>query len=126
MTAPPTILTLPWTEIHLQPGEHYAGLVLNQGGTPSHYLILLPGQVQTDWDDAMKWAKSVGGELPARNEQALLYANLKGQFEAAWYWSSEQYSEGNAWSQRFSDGTQHNGGKSFQAHARAVRRLVIE
>lgn len=123
---PPTILTLPQAEIHLQSGEHYAGQVLNQDGTPSHYLILLPGHVQKPWDDAMKWAASIGGELPTRNEQALLYANLKGKFEASWYWSSEQYSEGSAWGQVFDGGSQTDRGKSFHARARAVRRLVIE
>jgi hypothetical protein len=77
----------------LQPGERYAGLLLGADGTPGQHLVLLPGLPGKDlaWPDAQAWAASVGGELPTRREQSLLFANLKGEFEAACYWSSEPH-----------------------------------
>ncbi len=48
-------------------------------------------------------------------------------FDEAWYWSSTQHAanSGGAWNQHFVDGGQGNHYKSFEARARAVRRLVI-
>lgn len=49
-------------------------------------------------------------------------------FDPRRYWSSTQYA-GNAdgaWHQHFDDGDQDDGGKSFQARARAVRRFLID
>jgi len=68
-----------------------------------------------------------GGELPTRREQSLLYANCKSQFKGEWYWSGEQHAADSygAWGQLFGNGDQIYGSKSFEARARAVRRLVI-
>ena len=44
-------------------------------------------------------------------------------FEAAWYWSSTQYSANYAWNQLFDSGDQYHYVKSFKARARAVRRF---
>jgi len=110
-------------------GEEYAGIVLGKGNEPDHHLILLPDAPKgtLDWKSAMDWAKSVGGELPTRREQSLLYANLKEEFDEAWYWSQEQlatYSD-YAWLQDFDYGYQNYFSKSSSFRARAVRRLVI-
>ena len=92
--------------------------------------MLLPGDAEgTNWTDAKAWAKGQGGELPTRREQSLLYANLKDEFEKAWYWSSEEYEPDTAyaWCQLFNDGSQLTLHKSsYGCRARAVRRLVIE
>ena len=111
--------------IDLASGERYAGMVLRADGTPSHHLVLLPGQADSvNWDDAKRWAAEAGGELPTRQEQALLYANLKGSFAAAWYWSGEEHTDGSyAWTQYFSYGYQGYYHKSYEGRARAVRRL---
>lgn len=79
--------TVPEATIDLAAGERYAGLVLDADGAPSHHLVLLPGAAQdVTWQAAKAWAdKTGGGELPTRQEQALLYANLKTEFEATWY-----------------------------------------
>ena len=64
--------------------------------------------------------------LPSQAEMHLLAANLKDQFEQDdWYWTSTQYSSGNAWFQDFSYGYQRSHDKDGEARARAVRRLVI-
>lgn len=113
---------------NLKPGEHYAGLILGKDGNPDYHLILLPGEAEhVTWNDAIKWAKATGGELPNRREQALLYANLKEEFHPVWYWSGEQHAAypGCAWMQYFYDGGQDTYHKSYQPRARAVRRFEI-
>ena len=120
---------IPGTTINLGPGERYAGLVLSADGEPWHHLVLLPGEAEdVTWEQAKEWATKQGGELPTRQEQALLYANLKGQFKPNWYWSNQAH-ETNAswaWCQHFDDGTQDDGSQDNELRARAVRRLVIE
>ncbi|MGJ7500111.1 DUF1566 domain-containing protein [Variovorax sp. ZT5P49] len=121
-----TVLTLPGIEITLAPGERYAGLLLDEEGKPSHHLVLLPGEFEdVSWDAAKSAAEKVGGELPSRREQSLLFANLKSEFKAAWYWSSEQASSGDAWRQHFGYGYQDDYYEEFEGRARLVRRLVL-
>lgn len=114
------------TEISLAEGEHYAGLALKADGTPSHHLILLPGEGEDlQWTAAVEWAEKAGGALPTRQEQALLYANLKDQFKPEWYWSGEQHENGSyAWYQGFLYGSQNYDPKDLELRARAVRRLA--
>jgi len=119
-----TTLTLP----ELAAGETYAGLILKDDGTPSHHLILLPGDSDdAPWDAQTAWSKDAGGELPTRQEQALLYANCKRHFQRDWYWSGEQHASDSdcAWTQYFYNGYQLNYHKSYAGRARAVRRLPI-
>jgi hypothetical protein len=110
----------------LQEGERYAGVILNEDGTLSHHLILLPKQPteRLTWNEAVVWAQV---ELPTRQEQSLLFANCKGAFEPAWYWSSEQYASNAyyAWYQFFGNGTQDYDGKGYKGRVRAVRRVHI-
>ena len=126
-------LFFPEVTINLSPGEHYAGLVLGKDGEPSYHLVLLPGQADDiTWDKAMEWAGKQGGgdvaSLPTRREQALLYANLKEEFEPRAYWSCEAHESesGWAWFQYFYDGSQDFNPKYYELRARAVRRLIIE
>lgn len=123
--AEPTVYTLPATQITLQPGEHYAGLVLDATtGKPSHHLVLLAGDAEElTWAEATAWAEEHGGHLPTRQEQALLFANLKREFEGAWYWSGEKSSSGSAWLQDFHDGNQSHDTLDYRLRVRAVRRL---
>ncbi len=126
-TTPRTITVLGIT-LQLAKGEHYAGLILNADGTPMHHLVLLPGDNDgASWAAQTAWAESLGGDLPTRPEQALLYANCKAQFKADWYWSNTQHAEDSdyAWSQGFYGGYQLSLNESAQLRARAVRRLPI-
>ena len=108
-------------------GGIYAGISRGVGGAPDQRLVLLPGEAaDVDWEAAGAFAASAGGVLPTRAEQALLFANLKDQFQRDWYWSSEQAGPSTAWTQGFGDGGQHYGGtRSYEGRARAVRRLEI-
>jgi len=124
-----TEYVFPHTEISLKAGERYAGLILGKDGESSYHLILLDGhQSEINWTDALTWAKEQGGELPNRREQALLYANLKEEFEEAWYWTNEQHASisSSAWYQNFYNGNQINTSKGGELRARAVRRLIIQ
>jgi hypothetical protein len=113
--------------IPLAAGERFAGAILNEDGTLSHYVILLPGQADdVNWKDALEWAANQGGELPTRREQSLLFSNLKGEFEERYYWSSEQHEEnsGWAWYQDFCSGSQGCLSQDSEFRARAVRRFI--
>lgn len=122
-----TSIALPELVIDLRPGERYAGAILNEDGTVAHHTILMASEPdgRLTWQDAMAWASDVGGELPSRREQALLFANLREQFQSAWYWSSEAHANdaSYAWRQYFGYGTQDYDPKSYEVLARAVRRL---
>ncbi len=112
--------------VELRRGERYAGVLLNEDGTPSHHLVLLPGDAEdVTWQAALDWAKQAGGELPSRREQSLLFANAKSAFEEAWYWSGEAHENGScAWYQDFYYGIQNDLHKSYEGRARAVRRVA--
>lgn len=107
----------------LNPGEIYVGRINDQ------HIILLPGDNNNAaWQDAMDWATSIGGDLPTRIEQAMLWANHRDQFQEDWYWSNETYERDSAfaWCQGFGSGSQSYGRKnSYYCRARAVRRLEI-
>lgn len=112
----------------LAPGETYAGLILNDEGTPTHHLILAAGdEADLTWEQAKAFAEKAGGELPTRQEQSLLFANCKKQFEEDWYWSGEQHASyaGYAWYQYFGSGGQGFNHFDDELRARAVRRLPI-
>jgi len=107
--------------------ETYIGLIGDHKGEAYH-LILLPG----DNDDAthaaqLEWAKSIGGDLPNRVEQAMLWAGFRDQFKKDWYWSNETHHSDSsfAWGQYFGSGDQYDDRKSDEFRARAVRRLPI-
>lgn len=111
----------------LKDGELYAGLILGTGEAPDYHLILLPGDAaEVSWPLALDWADRAGGSLPSRRELSLLFANLRAQFDRAWYWSSEPH-ETRAqlvWGQNFSSGIQTVYGRPFRGRARAVRRVT--
>ena len=118
---------LPETKIELRAGEIYAGAVLDEAGNLKHHLVLIlkrPAD-RMSWDDAMKWAASIGGTLPDRQEQALLFANCKPHLEGAWHWSCQEHEDeaSYAWYCYFSGGDQSLSHKSYEGCAVAVRRL---
>ena len=114
----------------LQPGERYAGVVLDADGNVKHHLVLLPARPEKrmNWQAAIDWAASMGGQLPDRQEQSLLFANCKPHLPSGgWHWSCESREEdaSYAWSCFFDDGgyPSHDH-KSYEGSAVAVRRFV--
>ena len=107
-------------------GGTYAGIIRGANGALDEHLVLLPGEaVDVDWEAAGAFAASVGGELPTRAEQALLFANLKDEFQLRWHWSGEQADPSFAWVQGFPNGIQFISLRSYEGSARAVRRFPI-
>lgn len=129
-------LFFPEVTIPLAPGEHYAGIITGKEGESSYHLVLLPGQAtHVTWENATEWAAKQGGEhvsggLPTRREQALLYANLKEEFEELYYWSCEvresESASDCAWYQDFCRGHQRCCDRDDQLRARAVRRVFVK
>lgn len=115
-------------------GGIFAGLVRGENGARDYLLILGPEyDGETDWNTAMAWASGldVGSHrdysLPTRAEQAVLFGNLRDQFQRDWYWSNTQHAEyaDFAWCQGFGYGDQDLYPKGRKRRARAVRRLPI-
>jgi hypothetical protein len=108
----------------------YTGIARGRDGGPDYAVEVLEATPndRLTWADAVKWATSVGGKLPTRNEQALLFANVPELFEPTWYWSGEQSAGdgSSAWSQYFFGGTQYTTHATNKLRARAVRRLPIQ
>jgi hypothetical protein len=84
------------------------------------------------WKAAMDFAAKEGARVPSKQEldqihDAMDKGALKGTFNetgsnpAGWYWSSSQINDGDAWDQRFSDGTQFNNLKGNASSLRCVR-----
>ena len=111
----------------LAEGERYIGASVDPEGNLTH-VILLPGEKKATWKSALKWAASIGGDLPTRLEQSLLYAHAKDAFEPDYYWSNTQHAVDSAcaWCQNFGNGRQHYGSTYGKLRARAVRRLIIQ
>ena len=111
----------------LAEGEIYIGAIGDQNGDLYH-VILLPGDNDdAPWEAQIEWAKSIGGDLPNRIEQAMLWAEHRDKFKKDWYWSSEAHASesGWAWYQYFYYGLQTTSHKGDELRARAVRRLPI-
>ena len=111
----------------LSEGETYIGAIGDKNGDV-HHIILLPGDNDdANWKAQMEWAKSIGGDLPTRVEQAMLWAGHRDQFKKDLYWSNETHHESDqyAWSQGFSLGYQYYYLEHSELRARAVRRLSI-
>ncbi len=111
----------------LAEGERYIGGTITADGTVTH-VILLPGDIKTNWQKSGEWAASIGGALPTRVEQALLFATAPDAFKKNAYWScqEDEPESGWAWYQNFSYGDQNGNHKNDELRARAVRRLVIQ
>lgn len=123
----PTLWRLADVCITLRPGERYAGPVLDEAGKVNHHLVLMAERPTDDlnWQAAMDWAIRVGGALPTRQEQALLFANCKPHLKPEWHWSCETHADeaSYAWRCVFGHGSQHNTLKSYEGCAVAVRRV---
>lgn len=109
-------------------GGKYAGITTDKQGNV-YALVSLddkPGK-DLNWKDATAWAEGLGdgASLPNRVESAMLFANLKGEFEENWHWTNEAFSERSAWFQDFGFGSQSSLNRNGKLCARAVRRFPI-
>ena len=108
-------------------GEIYVGAISDKN-RDFYHLILLPGDNDdASWKMQLDWAKSIGGNLPNRIEQAMLWAYCSDQFKKEWYWSNETYQRNDAfaWCQDFGHSDQFTTVKGYYLRARAVRRVYF-
>ncbi|MDO9052906.1 MAG: hypothetical protein Q7U37_03105 [Gallionella sp.] len=112
--------------VTLAAGERFICSITRPDGKIVHTILLQGDADGASWGDQMKWAKSIGGELPSRAMQAQLYDLMPEEFKEAAYWSNTQHSGNSyyAWYQNFTNGDQHYGGKDGQLRARAVRQII--
>ena len=116
----------------LSEGETYIGAIGDQTGSVYHLILLAGDNDPAPQQAQMDWAKSISGDLPNKLEAAMLFAHAKDQFQTTWYWTNQTFIDPDneeddswAWLQLFNYGTQFGYRKSYQDHARAVRRLPI-
>jgi len=128
-TAPPRINNLWGAQ-----GGIYAGISRGEGGAIDTHLILCEIKPDTEvtWEEAKEWASKLNHNgfkdwsLPSRFEGALLYANLRDQFETSgWYWLCTPFSSNYTWCQGFYHGFQGSNDKGRKLEVRAVRRLTV-
>jgi hypothetical protein len=112
----------------LAAGEIHVATIQIAGQAPYH-LILLPDHPKDEMTHqaATEWAASVGGDLPTRPEQALLFAHQREPLDLDWYWSNTLHESDPdyAWCQNFRNGNQSLSSRNYELRARAVRRLPI-
>ena len=106
-------------------GGIYAGLTLL--GNRVKALVLLPGDEELKWKDAIAWAEKQDGVLPSRVDALILWQNLPNEFKKEAYWTGTQLaaSSGYAWYQNFGYGGQLINDIRYKLRARSVRRLEI-
>ena len=111
----------------LKEGETYIGAIINADGNGNHIILLDGDVINVTWQQAMEWAKELGGDLPNRVEQALLFDQHKDKFEERSYWSNTQHASISyyTWCQNFGNGDHYYYSKVGGLRARAVRRVAI-
>jgi hypothetical protein len=111
----------------LHEGETHLCALVNGDGSITHTILMKDAKENINWQDAMEWASSLGGDLPTRAELILLYENHKEKFKETWYWSNTLHDSASscAWFHDFGSGNQTNWHEDYELRARAVRRLVI-
>ena len=110
-------------------GGKFAGVItLPDGAHVAVVLLADKPAKRLKWAKAMAWAEETGGQLPSRPIAALLFANLRAEFEASWHWTNETHEKdaSSAWNCYFDYGDQFSAGKSFAGCARAVRLIHLE
>mgnify|MGYP003344814927 CR=1 FL=1 len=117
---------------NLQSGETYAGLIFGKNGERDYHLFLrpeMPEKTNLSWKEAMKWAKSIGYELPTQREASLLAINCRESFDLDdGYWTSTQSAnhDGYALMQNFGRAYQNYHDKLDYHRARAIRRIYVD
>ena len=111
----------------------YGGIYV--GDRKGHHIIYSPIEYElpfgVNWFQASEYCKSIGMELPTKEELNLLYKLYKSfpeyfpKRDYHWYWSSTESSSTLAWHQVFNYGRQLTGYKTNDAYVRPIKRIKI-
>jgi hypothetical protein len=116
-------------QIVLRPGERYVGPVLNDDGNVAYHLIKLPDSPSQalSHDEAVKWAKQVGGKLPNKREMRLIQANASDAIPSSgWCWLEDPEGSSYAWYCSLGYGIVYYDIRSAAGGAVAVRLIAVE
>ena len=105
------------------------------GDHDGHHIICSPIEydlpVEINRHQATEYCKSIGMELPTKEELNLLY-KLYNSFpeyfpkrKYQWYWSSTESSSTGVRCQQFSSGFQHTGSKAGRNYVRPIKRIKV-
>lgn len=117
----------------LDQSKTIAGILCNV--TDTHEIVIMPveSEERLNFDEAQQFCQSAGGRCPTIDEltgiflnkdkinAALKAANLPALKES-YYWSSTEYSDGNAWILDMSDGYRNADYKNY--YSRYVRPVL--
>ncbi|MDH0100084.1 DUF1566 domain-containing protein [Stutzerimonas stutzeri] len=101
---------------------------LRDGASNTRALLAESDHPAAEYATAFKQGDFDDFYLPSKAELALAWINAPESFKGdEWYWSSTEYAPNtnSAWIQRFSDGGQDSGNKTYAYLVRPVRRLKI-
>jgi hypothetical protein len=121
-----TTLRIPAAEIVLDPGEWYAGAVLNDDGTVKHHTIVVKtSNGGHDFDGAKAFAKEDGLSAPSDQEARLIVAHKGNHLDGmSWFWLSKVHSNpAYAWNCYLTSGDVDDNDRSAEGGAVAVRRV---
>ncbi len=102
----------------------FAGITTTRSGEHMAVMVL-PGRINSDWQSAATWARSMGGELPSRAVAAMVYANMNSSFERKCHWTGEEYDATYACVCGFDNGNQMSILKKDLCLAFAVRLIPL-
>ena len=110
----------------LEQSKTIAGILCNV--TDTHEIGIMPveSEERLNFDEAQQFCQAEGGRCPTIDELTGIYLNkdkinaaLKAanlpELKESWYWSSTEYTNGNAWKLRLSDGTRDWGSKDYDS-----------
>jgi hypothetical protein len=121
-----TTLRIPAIELELQPGEWYAGAVLNEDGSVKHHTIVAKVSADgNDFDAAQDMAADAGLSAPTFQEARLIVAHRYGRLAGmSWFWLAEPHSNSAyAWYCYLGSGNVNYNHRSAGGGALAVRRV---
>jgi hypothetical protein len=104
----------------------FAGLTTLPDGVHCAVFLLAVNCDGLSWQDAINWAKRLGGELPTRPVAALLFANVQPALSPRWHWTTDECDTSNAWTCDFYTGHQGYSLKSAKGSAVAVRLIPLD
>ena len=108
---------------------------IHAGSVNGHRIICSPIEYdlpfKVNWCQATEYCRSIGMELPTKEELNLLcelYKTFPKYFpkrKYQWYWSSTESSTTRAWSQDFNSGIQSTFTEAGRSYVRPIKRIKI-
>ena len=106
------------------------------GDHNGHHIICSPIEYdlprRVNWDQVTEYCKSIGMELPTKEELNLLYTLYTARLEYfpkryyQWYWTSTELPIACVWAQHFTTGFQTTSSKAKRNYAIPIKRIKIE